>query len=116
MAKPRQVILLKAVDPRKSDDGLSPLGTLAGLTTSLARYNTAPDRDGPAALAAADGSGIAVLYGPGLIVEISTGQEQVGQIMVTMTDEDFAFPVLLRLCREQQWTMMDPESGRRFGP
>ncbi len=32
-----------------------------------------------------------------------------------MTDDDFAFPVLLRLCREQKWTMLDPETGRRFG-
>ena len=110
MARVRQIILLRAVDPRKSDGGMEPLGTIRSVIESLARYNTAPDG------APANGSAVAVLHGPGLIVEMATGDDEVKQLMVTMTDEDFAFPVLLRLCREQLWTMMDPDSGRRFGP
>ncbi|MGQ0627165.1 MAG: hypothetical protein ACT4PL_03585 [Phycisphaerales bacterium] len=110
MAKARQIVLLKAVDPRRSEDGLPALGTIRTVTECLARYNTAPDG------APAKGGGIALLFGPGLIVEMPTGNDDVVQLMVTMTDEDFSFPVLQRVCREQQWTMMDPESGRRFGP
>jgi len=110
MAKSRQIILLKAADVKKGDGGLEPLGSIRAVTASLARYNTAPDG------AAAKGTGIEVLFGPGLIMEMPTGDDEVRQIMVTLTDEDFAFPVMLRVCREQQWTMMDPESGRRFGP
>jgi hypothetical protein len=34
--------------------------------------------------------------------------------MVTMTDEDFAFPVLTRACRLYKWTLMDPETGQRL--
>ncbi len=111
MPKARQIVLLKAVDPRKGEGGLEPLGTIRGVTTSLARYNTAPDGN-----AAGNTMGVLFLYGPGLIVEMPTGDDEVRQLMVTMTDEDFSFPVLQRLCREQMWTMMDPESGRRFGP
>ena len=35
--------------------------------------------------------------------------------MVTVTDGDFAWLVLSRICRTNQWKMMDPESGRMFG-
>jgi len=38
----------------------------------------------------------------------------VRQVMVTMTDEDFAFPVLVRLCRAWRWTMLDTASGQRL--
>lgn len=106
----RQLVLLKAVDPTQSGDGLPPLGSIKEVLEQLARYNTGPDGPPKADL------GVRVLHGPGLVMEMPTGQDEVRQIMVTMTDDDFAFPVLSRLCREQRWTMMDPESGRRFGP
>jgi hypothetical protein len=110
----RQLVLINAAKPADTDDrdgpaGLPPLGDLRHVTSALARYNTAPDGGKP-------GVGMLTLYGPGLIMEIPTGREDITQVMVTMTDDDFAFPVLTRLCREQRWTMMDPDSGRRFGP
>ncbi len=110
MAKSRQIILLKAADAKKGDGGLESLGSIQAVTNSLARYNTAPDGS------PSKGTGIEVLFGPGLYMEMPTGDDQVRQIMVTLTDEDYAFAVLLRVCREQQWTMMDIESGRRLGP
>jgi hypothetical protein len=111
MGKSRQIILIKAVDPKKGggDGGLEPLGSQRAVTEILAKYNTAPD-GAPAR------TGLIALHGPGLVAEMPTADDEVRQVMVTMTDEDFAFPVLLRLCRERLWTMMDPESGRRFGP
>lgn len=100
---------MKTVDP--ADEGaLPPLGSLDHVESVLARFNTAgdgaPRRNGEV--------GLRTLYGPGMIVEVPTGHDEVGQLMITMTDDDFAFPVLMRLCREQRWTLMDPETGQRL--
>ncbi|CAN5820926.1 hypothetical protein BH11PLA1_BH11PLA1_00160 [soil metagenome] len=112
MARSRQVILIRTVDAAADDDdGLPPMGSLDEVQRVMTRYNTA--HDGAAAGRAAD-MGLMRLHGPGLVAELSTGQPEVKQIMVTMTDDDFAFPVLMRLCREQKWTMMDPETGQRL--
>ncbi len=102
---------MKSVDPADDDDGggMPPLGSLRGVQDVVARYNIAPDgreRSGDI--------GVQTLYGPGMIVEMPSASDDVRQLMVTMTDDDFAFPVLLRLCREQRWTMMDPETGQRL--
>lgn len=108
-------MLTPAVDPRSAGDDEAPvLGSVAEVTGALARYNTAPDKP-LSPVAAAGGVGAVTLYGPGLIMEMVPIEGEVRQVMVTMTDDDFAFPVLLRLCREQKWTMLDPETGRRFG-
>lgn len=107
----RQLVLMKAAQPG-DDDGLPSMGQLPQVLDALARHNTAPDGPHPA-------STILTLYGPGLIADVAAAdgpRTEVRQIMVTMTDDDFAFPILSRLCREQRWTMMDPETGRRFGP
>jgi hypothetical protein len=34
--------------------------------------------------------------------------------MLTVTDDDIAWPVLSRACRLQGWTLIDLESGRTF--
>lgn len=107
----RQLVLMKAAKPG-DDEGLPSMGTLRPVLDALARHNTASDSS-PAR------STVLLLFGPGMLVEIAAADgdaSEVRQIMVTMTDDDFAFPILARLCREQQWTMMDPETGRRFGP
>lgn len=103
---------MQAVDPRQGDhEGLPSLGSLAEVTAALRRYNTAPDGGAPK-----NGVGGVVMFGPGLYMEMALVDDEIKQVMVTMTDDDFAFPVLMRLCREQRWTMLDPETGRRFGP
>ena len=99
---------MKSVDPA-DEGGLPPLGTLKQVEQTLARFNTAPD----GALGKAS-MGLLTMYGPGMIVEIPTGNDEISQLMVTMTDDDFAFPVLMRLCREQKWTLMAPETGQRL--
>ena len=104
----RQLVLMKAARPG-DEDGLPVMGSIRHVLDALSRHNTAPDGS-PAK------SSVRLLYGPGMLVEIADAGDEVRQIMVTMTDDDFAFPILARLCREQQWTMMDPETGRRFGP
>ncbi|MBA4040086.1 MAG: hypothetical protein C0468_07190 [Planctomyces sp.] len=111
MARSRQVIVMKAVSPEDDDDGLPVIGPASKVQRVLERYNTAPE-----ALenARPNSVGLLRLFGPGMVLEMSATEPQVRQIMVTMTDEGFAFPVLARLCREQRWALMDPETGQRL--
>jgi hypothetical protein len=104
---------MKTVDPAEDDgEGMPPMGNVTEVQNSLSRYNIAPD-----GASRKDGLGNTfMLYGPGMFVEIFAEEQRspVKQLMVTMTDQDFAFPVLTRLAREQKWTLLDPESGQRL--
>lgn len=112
MARKRQIILLKASDA-KPGDGLEPIGSLRDVVRDLAPFNTAPDGSGPEGVG--ERLGMAVLYGPGFVAEVPTGNDEIAQIMVSVTDEDFAWGVLMRMCRNAGLRMMDPETGRTFG-
>ena len=125
MARRRQIYLVKPAQ-RPSADGrprspgssaspppLAPLGELRDLLKQMAGYNTAPDGSGPEGLG--ESPGMAVLHGPGFTVEMPTSTDEIGQAIVTLADEDIAWSVLGRMCKEQGWTMMDPETGRTFG-
>ena len=48
-------------------------------------------------------------------VELPAGVSEVSQVMLTLLDDDFAWPVIMRMCRTRGWSLMDPESGRTFG-
>jgi hypothetical protein len=105
------VVILKSVDPADdADGGLPPMGTKDEVLDQLARFNTAPDGAKPKN---ADQI-VMTIYGPGMFVELAVQDDEVKQLMVTMTDEDFAFPVLTRACRVYKWTLMDPETGQRL--
>ncbi len=103
--------------PEVGDGGkagtMVPLGSVREVVAALSGYNTSPDGSGPEGLGEVVGFGR--LYGPGFIAEVPTGTEDVSQVMVSITDEDFAWSVLMRACRILRWKMMDPESGRTFG-
>lgn len=89
-----------------------PLGPRSEVLERLSAYNTAPDGTEGGAM------GTLTLYGPGLIAEMPTGggdREPVSQFMVTVIDEEMAWPVLSKLCRAEGWKMMDAESGMTFG-
>lgn len=93
-----------------------PMGTCDEIIATMASHNISPDGSGQEGRG--ESLGMATLYGPGFIVEIPTGggrDQELSQAMVTLTDEDFAWPVLSRLCKIQRWRMMDPDSGRTFG-
>lgn len=107
MAAKRQLVL---IGPDADTGELAPLGSIDRVTAALADYNVAPDGSTRA------GSAMAVLYGPGLVIEMPTGAESITQLLVTLIEEDNAWPVLMRLCSGLGWNMMDPESGRTFGP
>lgn len=89
------------------------LGSLRDVVKAISAYNTSPDGSGPEGMGEAGGIGF--LYGPGFVIELPTTTDAVSQLMVTITDEDFAWSVLMRMCRQLQWKMMDAESGRTFG-
>lgn len=92
------------------------MGSVKDVVATLKGFNCWPDGSGPEGLGKSPG--MALAYGPGLILEIPMmegASGEVAQVLATMTDEEFAFPVLMRLCRAAGWTMMDPESGRVFG-
>jgi hypothetical protein len=115
MAKKRTLLLLKAGDP-PPEGGLAPLGSLSELRTAMLNYNIAPDGSGPIGLGERFGTG--VFHGPGMVLEISLPQDDrdpdIKQVLIAVTDEDFAWPVISRMCKGEKWKLMDPESGRTF--
>lgn len=102
----RQVVLMKSV---AKGEAPQPLGTHKEVKAALASFNTGLDGGPPKA------STSEVLHGPGMVVELPTTTELVQQAMVTMTDDDIAWPVLERLCRVLKWKLVDLETGRSFG-
>ncbi len=84
------------------------MGSRREVQASLARFNTAPD-------GSSRNTGMDVLHGPGMVLEIPASNDEVLQAMVTVTDEEIALPVLLRLCKSLGWSMVDLETGRSFG-
>lgn len=125
MARKRQLVLMKGnltpldklqtgpVSNSSNSAGPSatgPLGSVKEVRESLARFNTASD-----GAARSASLGTELLHGPGMIVELATAQDPVQQAMVTVTDDDIAWPVLSRLCKAAGWKMVDVETGRMFG-
>ncbi len=135
MAKRRTLVLFKPPDTGDepgagssrtggsggTGGGMEPLGTVSTLIMSLKHFNVWPDGSGP--MGFGDALGSATLYGPGFIVELpyaSTGasspdRAEITQALVYCNDDDYAWPVLSRICRANKWKLMDPDSGRTFG-
>lgn len=101
MARSRQMALVKSGEA-------GPLGTFREIRDALARFNTAPDGAGAT-------MGLHRLHAPGFVLELSAAMDEIQQVMVTMNEEEIAWPVLQRICRELKWKMVDLESGRSFG-
>lgn len=111
MASKRLLVLVPA--PEAGKNGAAPAGTMLGtvreIRAKLAAFNTASDGGSKKSL------GTEILYGPGILVELPSGQDEVNQALVTLIEEDIAWPVLMRLCRTQNWALQDPSTGRIFG-
>jgi hypothetical protein len=75
----------------------------------LSDFNTAPDGSEARSI------GTRVLYGPGYIVELPTATETISQALVNVNDEESAWPVLSRLCKNLGWKMQDAKTGQVFG-
>jgi len=108
MAKSRQLVLMKGSGTPGKSGG--PLGSPQQVREAFASFNTAPD-GGPS-----PSSGLELLHGPGMTVELAASGEksEIQQVMITVTDDDIAWPVLSRACRMNQWTLVDLESGQAF--
>jgi hypothetical protein len=100
MARARYVIQ----HPEPATDGsLSPIGSRADLLEDLATCNTGPDR-----------SGSDTLYGPGIELALTPGEDPVRQILMTVTDDDIAWTIIHRIKHQFGWRFVDPETGRIF--
>ena len=107
LATDRQVVLMKS----GPDEGtMLPLGSLDEVRQRLGAFNTAPDGD-----PRSDEAGMATLHGPGMVVEFPLNIDPVTQAMVTLVEEDMAWPVLMKLCQTTRWSMMDLDTGRTLG-
>lgn len=109
MASKRLLVLVPAPENGKSVPAARPLGTIREIRDRLAMFNTASDGGVKKSL------GTELLHGPGIIVELPSGQPEVNQALVTLIEEDIAWPVLMRMCRKLNWALQDPNTGRIFG-
>lgn len=113
-SRSRQVILVRILklEDEETPSILNsvPLGLYKDVAESLANFNTFPDGS-----TSIDSFG--VFYGPGFLVQMPMvgPNDPVTQIIVSMQEEDVAWPVLTRICKSLGWKMMDPQSGRTFG-
>jgi hypothetical protein len=106
-SKKRQLVLTRPTPP---GEPLEPIGTLDQLEGMLARFNTAPD-----GAPASTSRGTRVLYGPGYIAEVPSFGDGVTQVMVSVNDEETAWPVLSRMCKALRLRMTDLDTGQSFG-
>jgi hypothetical protein len=106
VARKRRQLVIMGPDKAGSPQ---PLGSRKDFAAKLAAFNTAPDGSPPST------SGTEFLYGPGMVVEVPTSSDQITQAIASINDEDIALPVLMKMCKQLNWRMMDLESGRIFG-
>ncbi|MHC5008652.1 MAG: hypothetical protein ACYTGF_14970 [Planctomycetota bacterium] len=101
----RQYVILSNREPDEPG-ALAPIGPRAEIVQQLIPCNTAPER--------ADAGD--VLYGPGIRIEMTPGQDPITQMLITITEEEIGWKVLTRLVSEFQWKLLDPGTGRELNP
>jgi hypothetical protein len=105
-SKRRLFVLIGPPTGDSREAGAKPLGRIRDIERELGRFNTAGDGSPHA------GQPTIRLHGPGMVVELSTANDPATQAMVSVNDEQMAWPVLERMCRGLHYRLMDPESGR----
>ncbi len=98
-------IVIMADHADKNAGDLPEIGPRARLLDDLAACNTAPAQPGED-----------ILHGPGFQIELAPGQDPVTQMLLTITEDDIAWVVLMRLARKFHWKLVDPMSGRELHP
>ena len=81
------------------------LGPRKELLRNLFGVNTSPER-----------AGEEVLYGPGIRIELTPGQDPVTQMLLTITEEEIGWLVTMRLAKKFQWKIVDMATGRELQP
>lgn len=84
---------------------LDPLGTRDEVVRELFNLNTGPERTGDD-----------VLFGPGIRIELTPGQDPVTQMLLTVTEEEIGWQVIQRFAARFGWKLLDPTSGREWMP
>ncbi len=96
------VILSRKSD---TDNGMAPIGSRDEIVNWLSLYNTAPENDDKD-----------VLFGPGIRIELPPDQDPIAQMLMSITEEEIAWLVVMRLAKEMEWKILDPETGRELKP
>lgn len=88
-----------------TENGLAPIGTRQEIRQTLSNYNTGPQSEDDD-----------VLYGPGIEIEFAPDQEPVNQMLMSINEEEIAWLVVMRLAKDLNWRILDPETGRELSP
>jgi len=88
---------------KSGSNGMAALGARKQILGELSHFNTAPEREGDD-----------VLYGPGIRLELPPGQAEINQILLTITEEEIAWLVIMRLAKTFNWKIVDMTTGREL--
>ncbi len=100
MAELRQFVLLSQAP--QTEDVLPPLATRSQLQALLAPLNTALDQPGSD-----------TFHGPGVELVMDSG-DPVRQVLLSVNDEEIAWPVIPRIAVALKCKVRDPETGREL--
>ena len=98
----QQLVILAQTE--NGGNGLVPIGTKTAIVDQLSNHNTGPQRDGED-----------VLYGPGIRIDLPP-DDPISQMLMTITEEEIGWQVVMRLARRFHWKLFDPVTGREFTP
>ena len=87
------------------ENGLASIGSRTEIIRELASFNTGPERDGGD-----------ILFGPGVIIQLPPGQDDVTQMILSISEEDIGWQVVERLATRFGWRLLDTVSGREWTP
>ena len=90
---------------RASKSGPQILGSRREVVEKLSTLNTGPEQPDDD-----------VLWGPGLRLEMTPGQDPVTQMLLTIVEEEIAWLSVMRLARICHWRVVDLETGQALEP
>ena len=101
----RSLVILSKDQANPDDGTLAPLASRADMLEQLSRRNTGPEKEGGD-----------VVYGPGIRIELSPGDDPIKQMLLEIIDEDIAWDVIIPMARDLNWVLFDPLTGKTMSP
>ncbi|MDA1007424.1 MAG: hypothetical protein O2800_00270 [Planctomycetota bacterium] len=89
---------------RNDDGSMPPIGRRDELLSQFATINTYPESVGSDQL-----------FAPGVTMELPSTDLEPTQILMSIDDEDIAWPYIMRLVKTIPVRILDVESGRELG-
>lgn len=86
-----------------SREGMMPIASRKDLLAGLFDCNTGPERQDDD-----------ILYGPGIRLELTPGQDPITQMLLTLTEDTIGWQVLTKLLKQFDWKLLDPDTGREL--